>query len=598
MKTKLTLTLVLGTLLSHAQVSVKSFGAKGDGVTNDAVAIQKALNSGNTQIYFEAGKTYMTSSVLFVPSNVTVTGNGATLKPNSSFSTAYDDHPVIGTYSKPVTFEQSSISISVKKGVSTFTYAKASSLKVGAIVLLAGPTYVTYGSDYYKYGWYASVTAISGTTVTLSTPSTNTYTATSIRQYVTSKNIHIKGVNVNLKGRKTGTGISLAHTIGSSIESCFVESDPTSTSAPVGIGASGLNITVSKNKVRNIRLGSGVGYGINVSGHNITVSENDVAVARHCITSAQRNYMATNINFLNNVVNNGAGGAPLDFHGNTSGKIDGNTVYSTTPNITSIMVRNSNTVVSNNTITVNNASGTRVYGITMDENGYENITISKNKVYFKGTSGGACAVSDFGVVGVLKNIFITRNYFQAGVTFTDELGTGIHIDSNTFEGNNIYNPVISFSNNIVKEFYIDGNTFINNYDSRFNYVLSTTNYNGAIGYIRNNTVRVNNPKNLSALFRINNVKNVLENNVFYTQYKYPMIDYTTAKENWINKSKMVNNVPVSTVITYKEIPKATAWFVGKIISYTDSAGKTTQYKCVKTSTSTYTWQKQSTTVTT
>ncbi len=111
-------------------------------------------------------------------------------------------------------------------------------------------------------------------------------------------------------------------------------------------------------------------------------------------------------------------------------------------------------------------------------------------------------------------------------------------------------------------------------------------------------MRVTNSKNLFPVFRIKNAKNVLENNVFYTQYKYPLVDYTTSKENWINKSKMVDNVPVTTVITYKVMPKATAWFLGKIISYTDSYGKTSQYKCVKTATSSYSWQKQTSSSTT
>lgn len=591
MKTTLTLTFLFGILLSNAQVSVKSFGAKGDGVTNDAVAIQKALNSGNKQVYFETGKTYITGSVLFVPSDVTVTGNGATLKPNSSFTTY--NHPVIGTYSKPVTFSESGISIAVKKDVSTFSYAKAASLKVGSIVLLKGPTYVTYGSNTYEYGWYASVTGINGTTVTLSIPSTHAYTATSITQYVTSKNIHIKGLNVNLKGRKAGYGVGLAHSIGSSIESCFVESDPTTTSAPVGISATGLNLYVSKNKVRNIRLGSGVGYGINISGHNITVSENDVAVARHCITSAQRNYISTGINILKNTVNCGPGGAPIDFHGNTSGKIDGNIVYSTTPNIVGIMVRNHNTVVSNNTININNASGKSVYGVGLSENGFTNITISKNKIYFKGTSGTVASVSDFSVAGTLSNIYITGNYCQAGIRLDAALGLGIHIDSNKFEGNKTYNPVIIIATDKIQEYYIQGNTFINNFDDRFNYTISITSEAKGAGYIRNNIVHCTNSANKNPQFRLKGIQNVVENNLFYTQYNYPLIDYTTDKQNWVSGgNKWIDNNSKTTEITYKTLPKATAWFIGRVITYTDSKGINSPYKCVKTGTSTYTWQKQ------
>lgn len=594
MKTAFTLTFLFGVLISHAQVSVKSFGAKGDGVTNDAVAIQNALNSGNSQVYFEAGKTYITGSVLFVPSNVTVTGNGATLKPNSSFTTY--NHPVIGTYSKPVPFEETGISISVKKDATTFSYSKASSLKVGSIVLLQGPTYITYGDGYYKYGWYASITGISGTTVTLSVPSTHTYTATSITQYVTSKNIHIKGLNVNLKGRKSGFGVGLAHSIGSSIQSCFVESDPTTTSSPVGISAVGLNITVSKNKVRNIRLGSGIGYGINVSGHNITVSENDVAVARHCITSAQRTYIATNINILKNTVDCGPGGAPIDFHGNTSGKIDGNIVYSTTPNIVGIMVRNHNTIVSNNTITVNNTAGKSVYGVGLSENGYTNISISKNKFYFKGSAGTVASVSDFSVAGAINNLSITGNYCQAGVRLDAPLGSNIHIDSNKFEGNTVYNPTIIISTDDLEEYHIQGNTFINNFDDRFNYTISITSEAKSAGYIKNNIVHCTNLANKNPQFRLNGIQNVVENNIFYTQYGYPLMDYTTDKQNWLSSTnKRIDEDDKSTLITYTVLPKATSWFYGRSILYTDSNGVTSHYKCVKSGTS-YAWQKQTSSI--
>ena len=44
-------------------VSVKDFGAKGDGTTDDTAAIQAALNTGNSTIYFPSG-TYLISSTI------------------------------------------------------------------------------------------------------------------------------------------------------------------------------------------------------------------------------------------------------------------------------------------------------------------------------------------------------------------------------------------------------------------------------------------------------------------------------------------------------------------------------------------------------
>lgn len=589
MKILTTLSLLLIVIFSNAQVSVKTFGAKGDGITDDAVAIQNALNSGNSTVYFETGKLYITSSFLSVPSNVKVVGNSATLKPTSTF-TKYA-FPVIGT-SGSENYTQASLQIAVTKGASTFSYSKASSLKIGSLIWLEGPQYILYGTQGYSYGWYAMITAISGTTVTLNVPSSNSFSATSITQYETTKNIQITGLNINLKGRKSGFGVGLGNSVSSSITSCFVESDPTTTSAEVGISAVGINLQISSNKVRNIRIStSGTGYGINACGHNITIRDNDVAVARHCITSSGRSYMSTNINIIKNTVDCGPGSAPLDFHGNASGLIDSNTVTSTTPNITGIMVRNSSTTVTNNSITMTNASGTRIYGVALSENGYNDIKITKNKIYFKGTTGYVTAVSNFSVSGTINNLYIAQNYCQGGVGITASIGANLRIDSNTFEGNTIYNPYISLNTTDVKEFYIEGNSFINNYDNRSNYSISTTQCATSSGYIRNNTVRCTNPANTATQFRVNNKHNVLENNTFYTQDDYPLVDYSTGKENWLNKNKIIKNA-LSTPITYTVMPAATSWFLGKTIQYTNASGVTSQYLCVKTGTSTYVWQLQ------
>ena len=59
-------------------VSVKDFGAVGDGVADDTVAIQAALNSGAGAIYFPENYTYLTGTIS-VPSNRMLHGRG-TLK--------------------------------------------------------------------------------------------------------------------------------------------------------------------------------------------------------------------------------------------------------------------------------------------------------------------------------------------------------------------------------------------------------------------------------------------------------------------------------------------------------------------------------------
>lgn len=58
----------------NERVSVLSFGAVGDGVTDDYAALQAAFNCGKKNIFVPDG-TYITSALLTVPTNVTVEGS-------------------------------------------------------------------------------------------------------------------------------------------------------------------------------------------------------------------------------------------------------------------------------------------------------------------------------------------------------------------------------------------------------------------------------------------------------------------------------------------------------------------------------------------
>lgn len=57
-------------------VSVKDFGAVGDGVTNDATALQAALTAGAGKAVYFPGGTYLTNATLTVPADTTVYGDG------------------------------------------------------------------------------------------------------------------------------------------------------------------------------------------------------------------------------------------------------------------------------------------------------------------------------------------------------------------------------------------------------------------------------------------------------------------------------------------------------------------------------------------
>ncbi len=73
------------TIPPSTAVDVKTYGAKGDGVTDDTQAIQKAINAQNT-IVFKKG-TYIINQTLNMRSGVQIYGTGgATIKPGTSMS--------------------------------------------------------------------------------------------------------------------------------------------------------------------------------------------------------------------------------------------------------------------------------------------------------------------------------------------------------------------------------------------------------------------------------------------------------------------------------------------------------------------------------
>src|ERR1700677_2268215 len=76
-------------------ISVKNWGAMGDGVHDDTAAIQEALNN-NTEIFFPAG-TYLTTSTLTVNNNLTLWGAGKQSVIQGT-GNSYDIFQVIGSY--------------------------------------------------------------------------------------------------------------------------------------------------------------------------------------------------------------------------------------------------------------------------------------------------------------------------------------------------------------------------------------------------------------------------------------------------------------------------------------------------------------------
>lgn len=83
----------IDTQLADIAINVKSFGAIGDGINDDTIAIQNAFNTGKS-IIFEKDKNYLVNGLHLTSINAVIYGNGATLKTDGIGNTCiFIDYP-------------------------------------------------------------------------------------------------------------------------------------------------------------------------------------------------------------------------------------------------------------------------------------------------------------------------------------------------------------------------------------------------------------------------------------------------------------------------------------------------------------------------
>jgi len=142
-------------------VSVKDFGAVGNGVADDTTKIQAALNSGAGTIYFPEG-TYPVSSALTLPSNIMLTGDGVG---NTKLT-------VVGTGTNNIFYALNRQNIKISdiwfygnsqssgsgNGLAIFFYQNSSATEIGGNFRIENCRFENFKGDYWVYVVNDSVT--------------------------------------------------------------------------------------------------------------------------------------------------------------------------------------------------------------------------------------------------------------------------------------------------------------------------------------------------------------------------------------------------------------------------------------------------------
>lgn len=166
-------------------INVKDFGAVGDGVTNDTTALQNAFNAAmaaNAELHFVSGETYKITTKLTGGSNLNIRGNGATL----------DMSAVTGTRTGIEAAGSAGSGQAITSGASTNSYtvnvANTSAFSVGDYVQISSGDFYDYGGGSYNVarGEIVQIRSIvANTSITFTTPLTDTYTTSPVVRPVT-----------------------------------------------------------------------------------------------------------------------------------------------------------------------------------------------------------------------------------------------------------------------------------------------------------------------------------------------------------------------------------------------------------------------------
>jgi hypothetical protein len=393
-------------------VSVKDFGAVGDGVADDTAAIGLALDAVGASggvLVFPPGRYLITSGInkRFADGvTVSIQGYGAVIDASSVSSLN-----VIQLGGQRVS--STALGANVSKNSDTFTVASASGITPGRILLISSTDLWNPSRPAYVKGELALVELIGGTTITNSNPLYDGYTAaTTTVHLLDMPQVIVEGLEIECDD--DNIALEIYYSRNPTVRNCKVHG---SRYAGVFVGYC-LGGQVDGNFIYDVWNGTvtGASYGVGVvSCQGVKVTKNEINNARHAISSGGfepvRDLIYSNNACSNSTRENNVG--CIDIHGNTELFIISDNIAS------SVVVSGINGCVQGNIL---NSAETTVGGIRISQEiNSDYYDISGNVVTCAGASAAGiflspefanCNIKQFVVAGntvsTVANAFLIR----------------------------------------------------------------------------------------------------------------------------------------------------------------------------------------------
>jgi hypothetical protein len=298
-------------------VSVKDFGAVGDGTTDDTAAIERAdavLVLGG-EILFGRGETYLCESTVNIVNAGSLNLNGSTIKASSAITSELVLwQRLLNSYSAPSDFT----AFSVTQNASSFTIPAGVSLSVGDVVKLRSNTdRITQ----YKHGALVTILGVSGGVAYVNIPFYGGFQVDEIRRFKGFAKMELSNGFIDM----TLVGSAPAFTVGVRVlgSNIFVHGCTFTGSLYAGMGlmVEGDGALIENCKAVGFRNTQGlpgggrIGYGIGCYGNNTIVHGCTLINNKHGIASGSRELVSMNVIYKNCFVYEDASATASDYTG-------------------------------------------------------------------------------------------------------------------------------------------------------------------------------------------------------------------------------------------------------------------------------------------